>query len=133
MTPTSGDVVCEHLAGRAIQGHQASFAELGAANRQNRCFEVDICDPAQVRITPQNAEASVVEIQIDYHPETTVDGSALLTNLVEVGAFVNNGVWYSAPGFVADFTLANEERTYDGNGQLVEIVTNGNYVHPNLL
>ena len=90
-------------------------------------------DPAQVRITPQNAEATVVEILIDYHPETTVDGSALLTNLVEVGAFVNNGVWYSAPGFVTDFTLANEERTYDGNGQLVEILTNGNYVHPSLL
>jgi hypothetical protein len=90
-------------------------------------------DPAQVRITPQNAESSVVEILIDYHPETTVGGTALLTNLVEVGAFVHNGVYYSAPGFVTDFTLANEERTYAGDGQLTDLVTNGNYVHPNLL
>ncbi|MFZ5785530.1 MAG: hypothetical protein ACOY3Y_03720, partial [Acidobacteriota bacterium] len=90
-------------------------------------------DPAKVRITPLNAAKSSAKIEIDYHAETTIAGSTRLTNLVEVGVFVHNGVYYSAPGFVTDFTLANETRVYDAAGKLVSNTPNTSYVHPYLL
>ena len=87
-------------------------------------------DPAAVRVTPRNEAGSEVEIEIDYHPETTIPGSERRTNLVVVGAFVHNGVYYSAPGFVTSFTLDNEERDYDELGRIREIRYNTGYVHP---
>src|SRR6266516_3221745 len=37
MAFASADVVCEHFAGRGMQRHQTSLAELGAADGQQRC------------------------------------------------------------------------------------------------
>ena len=42
MTPSSGDVVCKHFAGGAMQWHKATFSELRTANRQNPSLEIDI-------------------------------------------------------------------------------------------
>lgn len=42
MALASGNVVCEHLAGRGVQWYQASLTELGAADRQHRGLEIDI-------------------------------------------------------------------------------------------
>src|ERR1700737_3737648 len=42
MSLTSGDVVCKHRAGRCMQRHQTSLAELGAANRQDRRLQIGI-------------------------------------------------------------------------------------------
>src|SRR2546426_12465465 len=42
MAFASADVICEHVAGRGMQGHQTSLAELGAADGQHRCLEIDI-------------------------------------------------------------------------------------------
>lgn len=79
-------------------------------------------DPAHVRITPQNAEGSVVEIEIDYHPETVIEGTTIKTNVVSVGAFVHNGVYYSAPGFVTSYTMPSEVRNYDqASGRLLDV------------
>lgn len=78
-------------------------------------------NPAHVRINPQNTEGSIVEIEVDYHPETVIPGSTRLTNLVSVGAFVHNGHYYSAPGFVTSYTLPSEQRSYDTeSGRLLE-------------
>jgi hypothetical protein len=52
-----------------------------------------------------------------------IAGSTRLTNLVEVGVFVHNGVYYSAP----------ETRVYDAAGKLVSNTPNTSYVHPYLL
>ncbi len=90
-------------------------------------------DPQHVRVTPLGADQAMAQIEIDYHPETTIDGTIRLTNMVEVGVFVHNGAYYSAPGFITSFTLNNEERTYDAAGNLQSIQTNSNYVHPFLL
>ncbi|MCP4978201.1 MAG: hypothetical protein GY931_18790, partial [Maribacter sp.] len=43
------------------------------------------------------------------------------SNRVDIGVFVHNGTWYSAPGFITFFFLDNEARTYDSRGQLLEI------------
>src|SRR5262249_13943130 len=40
---------------------------------------------------------------------------------VDIGAFVHNGTYYSAPGFVTFFFLDNETRTYDAQGRPHEI------------
>jgi hypothetical protein len=43
------------------------------------------------------------------------------SNRVDIGVFVHNGRYYSAPGFVTFYTLDREGRTYTEEGRLVEI------------
>jgi len=79
-------------------------------------------DPAQVTITAQNEAKSVAEITVRYHPRAPIAaGAALESNRVEIGVFVHNGAHFSAPGFVTSFSLANEGRSYDGAGRLLEV------------
>jgi hypothetical protein len=42
MSLAPGQVLCQHLAGRAVQGHQAGLAEFGAANGQRPSLKIDI-------------------------------------------------------------------------------------------
>ncbi len=79
-------------------------------------------DPERVQIKPLNAAGSVVEISVGYPERRPVPGPvALESNRVDIGAFVHNGTYYSAPGFVTVFGLDHEARTYDANGRLLEI------------
>lgn len=89
-------------------------------------------DSAQVRINKLNPEGSVVELLIDYHPETTVEGSTLLTNRVDIAAFAHNGVYFSAPAFVTSYTLRNEDRTYDPLGELIDFQINNKAISADL-
>lgn len=91
-------------------------------------------DPAHVRITPLNGDSSIVEINIDYNGEaSTTQGASKLSNLVSVGAFVNNGTYYSAPAFVTSYSLRNEVREYNSqNNRLEKITYNSNYLDPSL-
>lgn len=90
-------------------------------------------DPEHVRIQPVDAASAVVEIEIDYHPKVPIGATTRLSNLVEVGAFVHNGVYYSAPAFVTSYTLDNQDRVYDQDGNLQSQTPNDNYVYPPLL
>jgi hypothetical protein len=88
-------------------------------------------NPSHVRINPLNGSGSQVEIEIDYHEETTIPGSATLTNLVSVGAFVHNGHYYSAPAFITSYTKRNETRTYNTTTDKLEsVVYNEAYLDP---
>jgi acetyl esterase/lipase len=79
-------------------------------------------DPAQIKITPQNEAGSVAELVVPYHPRRPVAlGSPLESNRVDIGVFVHNGVYNSAPAFVTFFSLDSEARTYDGRGSILEI------------
>jgi hypothetical protein len=79
-------------------------------------------DPKRIAIKPLNAAGSVAEIRVAYHERRKVNpASPMESNRVDVGAFVHNGAYYSAPGFVSFFSLDNEARTYDANGRLLEI------------
>jgi hypothetical protein len=89
-------------------------------------------DPSHVRIVALNAASSRVRIEFDYHPRAVIEGSERLSNMVEVGVFVHNGAYYSAPGFVTSYTLDNQTRSYGTDGTLLESVENSNYVHPTL-
>jgi len=79
-------------------------------------------DEERIQITPQNESGSVVEIAVSYHGRRPVAaGSKLESNRVDIGAFVHNGKYYSAPAFVTFFSLDHESRTYDNDGRPIEI------------
>ncbi|PIT99195.1 MAG: hypothetical protein COT74_09305 [Bdellovibrionales bacterium CG10_big_fil_rev_8_21_14_0_10_45_34] len=84
----------------------------------------------KVRIQPLNSNASEVDIEIDYHPRTNNGGTTLPSNRVDIGLFVHNGSYYSMPALITSFTLDNETRIYDDQGNLVSKEQNTNYVHP---
>ncbi|MCK5219306.1 fibronectin type III domain-containing protein [bacterium] len=72
-------------------------------------------NPEHVRITALDGVNTEVEVEIDYHPKTSIPNSTRNTNLVVIGAFVHNGIYYSAPGLITSYTRPNEVRNYDTN------------------
>ncbi len=79
-------------------------------------------DPERIQIKPRNKEGSVAEVTVAYHQRRPVAaGAPLESNRVDIGVFVHNGIYHSAPAFVTFYTLDCESRTYDATGRLVEI------------
>lgn len=80
-------------------------------------------DAERIKINPLNEAGSRVEILVPYHQRRQVDGHHLKieSNRVDIGAFIHNGTYYSAPGLVTFHTLDNELRTYDETGKLLDI------------
>ena len=78
-------------------------------------------DPDKIKIIPQNHKNSVVSIHVPYFEKYKDPYYGLYTNRVEIGVFVNNGVYFSAPGFITVLTFADEMRTYDDHGRIIEI------------
>jgi hypothetical protein len=79
-------------------------------------------DASRIRLRPTNESGSMCEIVIPWHERRPVAaGSALESNRVDIGVFVHNGVYYSAPGFITVFCLDDEARTYDGDGRTIEV------------
>ena len=79
-------------------------------------------DEKQIKITPKNEAGSEVEIVVPYHPRRPVTpGAALESNRVDIGVFVHNGTYYSAPGFITFCTLDNEARGYDEKGRILDV------------
>jgi len=79
-------------------------------------------DPEKIAIKPLNADKSVVELRIAYHRRRPIhDASPMESTRVDIGAFVHNGKYFSAPGFVTVFFLDNEARTYDPRGRILEV------------
>ena len=93
-------------------------------------------DPQLIQFKPVNETGSRIEITVAYHPRRPINlGSALESNRVDIGVFVHNGTHYSAPAFISFFTLDNEERTYNAEGQILSVsyrsaTDGGNYVDP---
>lgn len=79
-------------------------------------------DPEKVKINLLNKTGESAEITIAYHDRAPISpGNAIESNRVDIGLFVSNGTYYSAPAFVTSFTLDSEARTYDAQGRLLEI------------
>ena len=71
-------------------------------------------DPKLVQIKKLNDSGSQVELVVSYHQRRPIaPGSKMESNRVDIGAFVSNGQYYSAPGFVSFYYLDNEKRIYD--------------------
>jgi hypothetical protein len=76
-------------------------------------------DPQRVKITPVNDDASVVEIVAEYPQYAPVtEGSKLRSGRIDIGVFVHNGKYYSAPGFVCLSAIPSEKREYDDAGRI---------------
>jgi len=92
-------------------------------------------DPAKIAIKPRNEAGSEVELLVQYPERRKVDadsnplhytqeghpGWPLVSNRVDIGLFVNNGAYWSAPGFVTFYSLNTEARTYDDAHRILEI------------
>jgi hypothetical protein len=79
-------------------------------------------DAAKIRILPKNKAGSVAEIVVPYHERRPIlPGSAMESNRVDIGVFVHNGKYYSAPGFVTFLFPDDEARTYDEKGRVIEV------------
>jgi hypothetical protein len=79
-------------------------------------------DPALISLQPLDAEASAVEIRIGWHERRPVHtGAALLSNRVDLGVFVSNGVQDSAPAFVTTYFPSTAKRVYDGNRRIASL------------
>ena len=79
-------------------------------------------DPKQVTIEPYDGGAAAA-ITVGYQPRQAVaPGKAMASNRVDIGVFVHNGYYYSAPGFISFYSLDSEKRFYDPKGRPREIV-----------
>jgi len=79
-------------------------------------------DESRIKITPKNESGSIVEIQVGHHERRPIaPGSNMESTRVDIGAFVHNGTYFSAPAFVTYMFLDNEARTYADDGKILEI------------
>jgi len=79
-------------------------------------------DADRIRIRPLNKAGSEAELLVPFHGRRPIrPGAAMESSRVDIGAFVHNGKHYSAPAFVCFYSLADEARTYDAKGRIVEI------------
>ena len=96
-------------------------------------------DPDLISIKPGNDSSSEVTITVRHHERRPIRvGSKMETNRVDIGAFANNGRYYSAPAFVTFYFPDDEERVYDENGRVRSVVytdleDGGNYADPLLV
>ncbi|MBC8871460.1 MAG: tetratricopeptide repeat protein [Planctomycetes bacterium] len=71
-------------------------------------------DADRIRINKLDDTGSRIELIVPYHRRSPIaPGSKMESNRVDIGVFVHNGQYYSAPGFVCLYYLANEKRVYD--------------------
>jgi hypothetical protein len=93
-------------------------------------------DAALIRINRLNAEGSKVELIVPYHSRRAIaPGNERESNRVDIGAFVHNGAYYSAPALISLCTLDNEKRVYDEKHRIRSVDYNDpavrdNYVDP---
>lgn len=79
-------------------------------------------DTNRISIKPLNENGSRVEITAAYHERRPIEpGAELESNRIDVGCFVHNGIFYSAPGFVSYFFSDAEARAYDSDGKILDI------------
>lgn len=79
-------------------------------------------DPREVTISPRDKDGKVVDITLPYHGRAPIaPASPMESNRVDIGLFVHNGTYYSAPAFVTSFSLDNESREIDSSGRVLEI------------
>ena len=79
-------------------------------------------DASRIRLKTLNEAGSVCEITVPWPERRPVaPGSEMESNRIDIGVFVHNGAYYSAPGFITFFGLDDEARTFDAEGRPVEI------------
>lgn len=67
---------------------------------------------SKIRISPENADSSVVRVDIDYHDPLFESPYKIKTSRVDIILAVDNGTHYSPPAFFSYYFPPNEKRTY---------------------
>ena len=76
-------------------------------------------DADRILINKLDETGSRIELIVPYHQRSPIaPGSKMESNRVDIGVFVHNGQYYSAPAFVCLYYLANEKRTYDDQNRI---------------
>ena len=98
-------------------------------------WKVLIGDSDRIKIEPLNKNSSKVRITIPWHKRYKIaEDSDMETNRVDIGLFVSNGNWYSAPAMLCTYFPDNEDRKYDpSTGKLLSLTKNQNYADPVLV
>ena len=79
-------------------------------------------DENRIAITPRNVEGSVVEIVIPWHERRPVPfNPKLTTDRVDIAVFADNGENISAPAFVSLMYPADQKRSYDDQGRILQV------------
>jgi YD repeat-containing protein len=79
-------------------------------------------DANNIKIIPLNADHSEVEILVPHQASRPIEpDSDLSSTRVDIGAFVHNGAFYSAPAFVSLYSPRNEIRTYNEQGNIESV------------
>ncbi|MEY4485055.1 MAG: hypothetical protein RL693_2507 [Verrucomicrobiota bacterium] len=76
-------------------------------------------DPEKVKIKP-SSDGVNASITVDWHPALQAS-NGIPSHRVDIGAFANNGMGWSAPAIFSIYMLPNESRFYDEKGNLMEI------------
>ncbi len=93
-------------------------------------------DTERIKIVPLNDNGSVAEIVISHHERRPIASpGSIESNRVDIGVFVNNGTYFSAPGFITYFFLDHEKRLYDEQARILSVdyldpATKDRYVDP---
>ena len=79
-------------------------------------------DRNRIKINQRNEEGSEVELIVPWHDRRPVAGQpGMTTDRVEIGVFVSNGKYYSAPAFINFLYPPNQKRHYNDQRQIVSI------------
>ncbi|MDZ7842683.1 MAG: hypothetical protein U5R46_17945 [Gammaproteobacteria bacterium] len=79
-------------------------------------------DASRIQIDTRGATRHTARISVPYHHRRPIaSGSALESSRVDIGVFAESDAAVSAPCFVTFYSLPNEERVYDEQGQILEI------------
>ena len=79
-------------------------------------------DPDRIIIEPQNDQESIATLRIDHHPVRPIrEGSKMTSSRVDIGVFVSNGTYHSAPAIISFYWPPDEERTYRDDGQIQSV------------
>jgi hypothetical protein len=93
-------------------------------------------DAERIRITPLNDAGSIVELVVPYHGRFPIADDRQRDSIrVDIGAFVNNGAYYSPPAFISLCYPQGEQRTYDEQHRIQAVdyaapAREGRYIDP---
>ena len=94
-----------------INRHPATFHWVVLRGNENK-----------ISIRPLNKKKSIVEITVPYPVHRGVpENPQLKSGRIDIGVFVDNGTYFSAPGFITFYGLADDLVTLDRKGRVVEI------------
>ena len=126
------EVLCNTPAviARIMRGPHARYRMVVSAEKSNDINNHSITfhwvvlrgDESKISIRPLNKKKSIVEIIVPYPEQRGVPGNPQMeSSRIDIGVFIDNGVYFSAPGFITFYGLADDLFTFDRKGRVIEI------------